>query len=147
MAWKLKTVPATTNNLTKAIINDLLSRGHSASRINTQGQFEPANAADFTPGIRAMITALRKIGLVVGRWRKSGSRTGYLDISACIFGRGVVIDIKSGKDRLSKDQKDFITEWVAAGGIAASFGTKAEYDSWYSETFPQSMKPQTDTLL
>lgn len=105
MPWVKKTVPATTNNITTAIINHLLSKGHSASRINVQGQYDEKRQL----------------------WRKSGSRNGYLDISACILGRGVAIDIKKGRDELGADQIEFINEWTQAGGFA--FEIKS-YDHW-----------------
>lgn len=117
MAKKIKItkVPATTNNITKAIVGYLLNEGHSASRVNVQGQYDPS-----IPG-----------------WRPSGSRKGFFDIACCIkdskgVGRFVAIDIKKGNDRLSKDQKAFIKEVEDAGGVAIEIESYNEFLNWYS---------------
>lgn len=109
--WKTKKVPETTNNLTQAIINFLLEKGWSASRINVQGQWDES----------------------LQMWRKSGSRKGFFDIVACVNGRFVAIDIKKGKDTLSKDQDEFVLEVYNAGGIAISVGTYDEFIKWWEK--------------
>lgn len=117
-----RTVPKTTNNITKGIVHFLLIEGHCASRVNTQGQFEPANAASFSESIGGLIKALRASGLIVGRWRKSGSRKGFLDINATIrtrsgLGLSLYADVKFGDDELNDDQIEFVKEAQAAGAI------------------------------
>lgn len=112
---RIKRVPATTNNITKAIIAYLLNEGHSASRINVQGQYDPK-----IPG-----------------WRPSGSRKGFFDIAACIkdsngIGRFVAIDIKKGNDKLSKGQMAFIEEIENAGGLAFEIESYDEFINWYT---------------
>ena len=112
---KITRVPATTNNITKAIIGFLLSEGHSASRVNVQGQWDD----------RLQI------------WRPSGSRKGFLDVSACIrdsngVGRYCVFDVKKGKDTLSDDQKEFIVEVEGAGGIAIEIESYDYFKTWYT---------------
>lgn len=114
MKTRIKRVPATTNNITNAIINFLLCEGHSASRINTQGQYDPK----------------------IGGWRKGGSRKGYLDISSCIkdndgIGRFVVFDIKKNNDQLNGDQIAFIKEVESAGGMAMEIRSYEEFLKWY----------------
>lgn len=94
-----KKVPKTTNNITKGIVNYLLNRGHSASRINTTGTYREG------------------IG-----YTYSGARVGYLDISACIktrsgIGLFLAIDVKKDDDKPRKEQKDFAKEVAAAGGL------------------------------
>lgn len=111
---RIKKVPATTNNITKAIVAFLLNAGHSASRVNVQGQYDPR-----IPG-----------------WRPSGSRKGFFDISCCIkdsnnIGRFVAIDIKKGNDRLSEDQKNFINEVENAGGVAIEIESYTDFADWY----------------
>lgn len=102
MGYKKKVVSNTTTNITKGIVNYLKSEGHSASRVNTQGQWDEGSQS----------------------WRRSGSRKGYLDISACIkspinrIGIFLAIDVKKGNDTLSSDQIEFITEVTEAGGFA-----------------------------
>lgn len=109
-----KKVPATTNNVTNAIIRFLLSEKHSASRINTQGQYDE----------------------IKEQYRPSGSRKGYADISACIMttyrlGRGVCIEVKNDGDRQSPDQKAFEQEWTEAGGIYLEINRPVEFYEWY----------------
>lgn len=108
-SYRIKSVPATTNNITRAIINFLLSRGHSASRINTQGQYDE----------------------LTGQWRKSGSRKGFFDIAACVFGRFVAIDVKGSGDKLNIDQVEFMKEVLNAGGIAIEIRNYNEFLNWY----------------
>jgi len=114
MKTRIKLVPATTNNITNAIINFLLCEGHSASRINTQGQFD----------------------VKLGQWRKSGSRKGFFDIAACIkdgdgVGRFTVFDIKKDNDQLNGDQIAFIKEVEKAGGVAIEVRSYNEFLKWY----------------
>lgn len=113
MPFKKVRKKASTNNLTVAIINFLRHEGHSASRINVQGQYDEK----------------------LGQWRKSGSRKGFYDVCACVLkdgvGRFVVIDIKRGDDKLSGDQIAFKKEAEAAGGIAIEIGNYNHFLSWY----------------
>ena len=132
-----KMVENTTNNHTKGIINFLLSEGHSASRINTQGQFEPVNEKySLWHNISAMVYVLRKNGLVVGFWRRSGSREGYADISVCLkcksgIGLFHAIDFKGKGDKLREGQKDFKQEVEQAGGIFTEASSLYEYQEYY----------------
>jgi len=111
---RIKRVPETTNNITKAIISYLLNEGHSASRVNVQGQYDPS-----IPG-----------------WRPSGSRKGFFDVAACIkdsngVGRFCAFDVKTGNDTLSPAQRKFIKEVEAAGGIAIEIEKYADFIEWY----------------
>lgn len=111
--WRKKVVPATTNNITQAIINHLLSEGHSASRVNVIGIWDPS------------------LNNGLGGYRPSGTRKGLLDISAVLkpLGRALWIDVKNAAtgDRLSKDQKQFIAEVEACGGLVFA---AASYQAW-----------------
>lgn len=112
-----KVVPETTNNITKGIVNQIISDGWSASRINTTGIYDP----------------------VIGDFRKSGARKGFSDVAACIRGMFVVIEVKnkSTGDRLKKqDQIEFIAEVKAAGGIAYIAETMAGFNQWYFNELP-----------
>jgi len=104
--WKTVKVPATTNNKQQAIINFLISEGHSASRVNVQGQWDE-----------------NLYGEGKGGWRYSGSRLGFFDVVACLktrWGIGLYFawDQKTGNDELSDEQKEYMTEVRNAGGIA-----------------------------
>ena len=96
--YKTVTVPATTNNITKGIINFLNSEGHVAVRINVGGIYDP----------------------VYGKHRPSGGTVGVLDIQCTLapIGRTLVIDTKKGKDSASPEQEQYAADVTAAGGIA-----------------------------
>lgn len=126
---KVVKVPATTNNITKAIVNFLLSEGHTASRINTGGTYDEAKQ----------------------RYIPSGSRNGFSDISAGIRGiynitdfvgietwpfkycQYVAIEIKKGKDEMRDDQVIFLAEVEHAGGIYLEIKTYQQFLDWYSD--------------
>ena len=135
--WKKVKVINDTNNNTRGIINFLLSEGHSASRVNVQGQFEPVTSKYHKWALIApMVKALKRFGLVVGSWRKSGSRIGYYDVSVCLkcrSGIGVfhAIDFKGEGDKLSKEQIEFKHEVQKAGGIVIEVGSLPEYEEYY----------------
>ena len=112
MRTRTRRVPATTNNVTRAIINHLRSQGHYAGRINTTGIYDP----------------------VVGQFRKiADEEKGKFDIYACLApsGRSMWIDVKSGTDRPSPEQLRF-QEWIReSGGIAEFFKTYKQFTDWY----------------
>lgn len=120
-----KRVIQSANTITEGIINTILLEGFSASRINTQGQWdEKAKAVDsnwWEPNKR-------------GRWRESGSRNGFFDIAACVAGLFVVIEIKYNGDEMSDEQLEFKAEVEKAGGIAVEFATFAAFQVWWNET-------------
>lgn len=114
---KIKRVEATTNNLTKGIINTILLAGFSASRINTQGQYvEHLN------------------GYKEGGYRPSGGRNGFSDVCACICGRAVAIEVKNARtsDTMADDQKKFRKEWEAAGGIYYACPSWQDFITWWA---------------
>lgn len=51
------------------------------------------------------------------RGRKSMTK-GVLDIVGCYNGRAVAIEIKTPTGKLEESQREFITAWLLAGGIA-----------------------------
>lgn len=110
---KTKRVPLTANNLTAGVINFLKIQGHSASRINTAGVYDPAT----------------------GRFRRTGGRKGFADICACIKGRAVAIEIKIGADKLSEHQVEFKNEWESAGGVFYECKNYTDFLTWYNDLF------------
>lgn len=127
---KTKKIRATTNNITKAIIDEILHAGYSASRINVQGQFDEKLGAGtwWEPGKK-------------GRWRGSGSRKGFYDIACCIEGRAVVIDTKNKKtgDELGADQITFRNEWIKAGGIAFEAESWQHFLDWWNGSMKENI--------
>jgi len=111
-----KLVKATTTNKQKAIVNHLLSEGHSASRINTTGIYKKELDA----------------------WIQGGSRKGHSDISGVLktkqfaFGIPFYIEGKFTKtDELSDEQIEFRDEVVAAGALYLECETLIDFYTWY----------------
>ena len=117
-----KVVPATTNNKTEAIINFLLSEGHSASRVNTTGVYD-------------------KDG---GFFRKTGGRLGFSDISVAYKskylypqdGKNIAIagaiECKfTDGDELSDAQDEFLKEIESVGGFSMVVKSLEEFYSNY----------------
>lgn len=116
----------TANGLTKAICNFLKWKGHYSNRINTQGQ--------------ARIQKIPKYSLSSGKieymekgWHsKSMTRKGTADIDAIINGRPVKIEVKIGKDMLSKEQVAEMHRVEAAGGIYYVATNMEDFYEWYN---------------
>ena len=85
----------TANQLTQSIIKHLEINGHYASRIQSQGQYNP------------------KLKI----WTKGNTRKGIGDIMAIINGQTIMIEVKIGKDRQSKYQKETEQKVMASGGV------------------------------
>lgn len=114
----------TTNGLTKAIIDYLRFKGCQAERISSMGR---------------VIDSRKVVTDVVGRKRTIGSmiyipttgQKGTADISATIKGRSVKIEVKYGKDKLSKCQKEYQKQIEASGGIYYVARTFELFHKWF----------------
>lgn len=69
----------------------------------------------------------------VGRPVKIG-RKGVLDVHACIKGKFVAIDAKTGRDRLKREQLAYATAVEAKGGIA--------FAAWSVDDVKQRLKAE-----
>lgn len=87
--------PSPTNKTTQKVLLDLFNKGAFAWRANSTGIYDPL---------------LRKF--------RTSPKKGVADILACHKGRFIAIEIKTGKDYLSSEQKGFILSVHHAGGIA-----------------------------
>ena len=97
-----------TNTLTNAVIKYLEINGHYVTRVQSQGQYSAKR----------------------GGWIKSKVKRGIGDIIACINGKMVMIEIKTGKDRQSVYQKATEKEVKKSGGeywVIKEFGHLLEY--------------------
>jgi hypothetical protein len=114
----LKKMPLTTTNLNKAIVNFLLAAGHSASRVNTAGIYDPEQEA----------------------WRRTGGRKGFFDIVASLKpdGKYLTIDTKVGRDTPSDEQKEYAAEVKSTGGIVWYVDTYEDFLNKYYSLFNQS---------
>jgi hypothetical protein len=84
-----------TNQLTADIIRLIEKSGGYAERINTVGIYDHT----------------------LQKHRKGTTRRGTADIHACIEGRFYSIEVKTGADRLSEEQKQARAEVQRAGGV------------------------------
>lgn len=117
------------NGLTKLIINFLKWRGHYSNRINTQGQAHVHKIPRFNLHSGKIETSDQI------RYTKSTTKKGTPDISAIIAGRAVTIEVKVGKDKMSKDQLEQKATIEAAGGIHFVARDMTTFYNWYYETF------------
>ena len=95
-----------TNTLTSAVIQYIVLSGGYAVRINTQGQYDEK----------------RKM------WRPSTTRKGTADIHACYKGRHISIEIKTGRDKQSEEQKQTEFDVLNAGGL---YWIVSSFDQFY----------------
>lgn len=93
-----------TNELTQKVLRHLFDNGAFAWRANSTGIYDPV---------------LRKF--------RTAAKRGVSDILACYKGKFIAIEIKTGKDRLSAEQKGFIASVQYAGGIALVIHTFEDY--------------------
>lgn len=90
---KKKQSPA--NSLTDAVIDLITLKGGIAYRINSQGQYDPN----------------------LGRFRHSGMVKGLPDVIGLIGGRFIGVEIKIGRDKMSKFQEKRQREIKESGGV------------------------------
>ena len=98
-----------TNLLTRVIIELLEESGHSAERINVTG-----NLKDNRETFIDVIGRRRTIGSI--DWIPSNATKGIADIMSTVYGIRVGWEIKFGRDRMRKEQKEFRNNLIAAGG-------------------------------
>jgi hypothetical protein len=106
---RTKFTDKTANGLTKAVLQFLALKGHYASRIQSQGQYNEK----------------------LGRWTSSTVRRGIGDIMAVINGRSIMIEIKVGRDIQSEHQKKTQGEVEASGGVYLIVRSFSEFMDWY----------------
>ena len=103
----------TANGLTKCVIEFLMLSGHFAERVNTMG-----TARDNRKVVTDVLGRKKTIGSIV--WTKTnavkGSADVHSEINVNINGQKIPIsvkwEIKIGKDRQSKDQKNYESQVV-----------------------------------
>lgn len=110
---RVRKVPATTNNLTKAIINFLILRGHYAFRVNNGAVYDP----------------------VRGVFRKrSKSDPAISDVIAILkpSGRMLTIEVKNAEtgDKATSRQVAFAEEIRRRGGLAYFARRFDEFRAW-----------------
>lgn len=107
-------MPATTNNLTKAIINFLLYKGHFAFRVNNGAVYDP----------------VKKV------FRRSGKDDPAIsDIICTLNPNGVTlyVEVKNSatKDSIKKEQKEFADQVTKRGALHHFAKDYSSFLAWY----------------
>lgn len=68
-----------------------------------------------------------------GIYRKSHTQPGIFDISAVVRGRALWVEVKAGRDKMSREQMIFKQEVERAGGIAFVAYSTDEFLNWFTE--------------
>lgn len=126
---KPKYSDASSNGLTKCVIDFIKVSGFHAERINSTGSMR-----DNTKTITDVLGRKRTIGSV--DWIKSTSQNGTADISATIKGKSIKIEIKcaaSGDKYQSEAQKIYQKQIEASAGVYLIIRTFDEFYSWLNE--------------
>lgn len=110
----------TANGLTKCIKDFLNLSGHQAERISSMGRM-----LDKREIVEDCIGRKKQIGSI--QYIKGTSTNGTADISATIKGKSVKIEVKIGKDRMSKDQENYRDAILRAGGV---YFVATDFDSF-----------------
>jgi hypothetical protein len=126
------------NALTRCIMDWITFNGGQAERINTMGR-----RVDNRKTITDVMGYSRTVGSI--EWQKGTGTKGSSDISATIpmqingmrIGVSVKIEVKFGKDRQSKDQKEYEKSINNVGGIYYTAKNIDDFVEWYEYTFTQ----------
>lgn len=126
---KPKYTDATTNGLTKCVIDFVNLNNYQAERINSTGTIKDnrKNSTD-------VLGRKRTVGSV--QWIKSNTQTGTADISTTIKGHSVKIEIKceaTGDKKQSKGQIEYQKQIEAAGGVYLIVRNFTHFYSWFNE--------------
>jgi hypothetical protein len=124
----IKYSDATTNGLTKAIIDFVRIRGGQAERISSEGRvIDDRKSYTNVVGQTITIGSIKRI--------KTSGQKGTADISATINGRSVKIEVKKGRDYQSQAQKEYQESIIKAGGIYFVAKDFEMFLDWYNKTF------------
>jgi hypothetical protein len=125
---KTRYTDATSNGLTKCVIDYIKLRGFHAERINSTGAIK-----DNRKTSTDVLGNIRTIGSV--EWIKSTTQSGTADISATIQGRSVKIEIKckaTGDRYQSEAQKEYQKQIETAGGTYIIVRTFEDFYNWFN---------------
>lgn len=125
---------ATSNGLTKCVIDYIKLRGFHAERINSTGAIK-----DNRKTSKDVLGNIRTIGSV--EWIKSTTQKGTADISATIQGRSVKIEIKckaTGDRYQSEAQKEYQKQIESAGGTYIVVRTFEDFYNWFNPKMQQN---------
>jgi hypothetical protein len=124
-----KYTDATSNGLTKCVVDYIDFNGFQAERINSTGAIK-----DNRKTSTDVLGNIRTIGSL--QWIKSSTQTGTADISATIKGRSIKIEIKceaTGDNKQSKGQIEYQKQIEAAGGVYLIVRNFNQFYEWFNE--------------
>jgi hypothetical protein len=123
-----KYTDATSNGLTKCVIDYIDFNDFQAERINSTGAIK-----DNRKTSTDVLGNIRTIGSL--QWIKSSTQTGTADISATIKGRSIKIEIKceaTGDNKQSKGQIEYQKQIEAAGGVYLIVRNFNQFYEWFN---------------
>lgn len=110
------------NALTKSIIAWIELNGYQAERINNTGRY-----VDNKKTVKNIMGQSITIGS--GQYIPGTGTKGTADISAIIKGKSIKIEVKYGKDRQSKAQKEYQATIERSGGV---YFIAKDFESFYN---------------
>jgi hypothetical protein len=130
--FKRRYTATTANGLTRAIIDWIRLNGFFAERVNVQGRpIDRTRIATNTLGQRQRIGSID--------WIPGGGTRGSADIHAVLkAGKAVYIEVKIGRDKMSKDQQQYRDQVTQAGAV---YFVARDFDSFiefYNEQIGQT---------
>ena len=126
---KISYSDATTNGLTKAVIDYVKFNNYHAERINSTGAIK-----DNRKTSTDVLGNTRTIGSV--QWIKGNTQAGTADISSTILGRSVRIEIKceaTGDRYQSKAQIEYQKQIESAGGLYIVVKNFTQFYDWFND--------------
>lgn len=126
---KVTYTDATTNGLTKCVVEFINLNGFQAERINSTGAIKDGRKTSTD-----VLGNIRTIGSV--QWIKGSGKTGTADISATIKGRSIKIEIKceaTGDNKQSKGQIEYQKQIERAGGIYIIVRNFTQFYEWFND--------------
>lgn len=127
---KIVRVPATTNNITKGIINYLNASGHFAFRVNSGGVYDPTKGsfrANAKAGAADIICCIKR------RYVNPICLSGPARISGEFL--AVEVKNKATKDRARPAQQRFGASVVGAHGVYFIASGYNEFVTWFESTY------------
>ncbi|MFV8269711.1 hypothetical protein ACNQGP_07205 [Flavobacterium sp. GT2N3] len=118
---------ATTNGLTKCVVEFINLNGFQAERINSTGAIKDGRKTS-----KDVLGNIRTIGSV--QWIKGSGKTGTADISATIKGRSIKIEIKceaTGDNKQSREQIEYQKQIERAGGVYIVVRNFTQFYDWF----------------
>ncbi|MNE44095.1 hypothetical protein D3C80_1383060 [compost metagenome] len=126
---KVTYTDATTNGLTKCVIDYVNFLGYQAERINSTGAIKDGRKTSTD-----VLGNIRTIGSI--QWIKGNGKTGTADISATIKGRSIKIEIKceaTGDNYQSTGQIEYQKQIERAGGIYIIVRSFTQFYEWFND--------------